>query len=64
MIGYDVDGGASSFEVMAPTFESVIDGRKFFVMNIVIGLSVFESPGVECNQVVVTVWGSDGQYGS
>ena len=47
MIGYDIDGGASSFEVVAPTFESVVDGCKFFVMNVVISLGAFESPGVE-----------------
>ena len=64
MIGYDVDGGASSFEVVAPTFESIVDGRKFFVVNIVIGLGIFESLGVECDWVVVAIWGSDGQYGS
>ena len=64
MIGYDVDGGASSFEVVAPTFESVVDGCKFFVMNVVIGLGAFESPGVECDWVVVAVQGLDGQYGS
>ena len=64
MIGYDVDGGAGPFEVVTPTFEGIVDGRKFFIMNVVIGFGIFESPGVECNQVVVTIWGSNEQYGS
>ena len=64
MISYNVDGGASSFEVVVPTFESVIDGHKFFVVNVIVGLGIFESPGVECDRVVVAVRGSDGQYGS
>ena len=57
MIGYNIDGGAGPFEVVAPTFEGIIDGRKFFIVDIVIGFGVFESPGVECDQVIVTVWG-------
>ena len=64
MISYDVNGGAGPFEVVTPTFEGVVDGRKFFIVYIVISFSVFESPGVECNRVVVAIWGSDGQYGS
>ena len=64
MIGYNVDGGASPFEVVMPTFEGIVDGHKFFIVYIVIGFGVFESPGVEHDWVVVAVWGSDGQYGS
>ena len=64
MIGYDVNGGAGPFEVVTPTFEGVIDGRKFFIMHVIISFGIFESPGVECDQVVVAVQGSDGQYGS
>ena len=64
MIGYDVNGGASPFEVVMPTFEGIVDGRKFFIVYVVIGFSVFESPGVECDRVVVAIRGSDGQYGS
>ena len=45
MIGYDIDGGAGPFEVVMPTFEGVVDGRKFFIVYISFG--VFESPGVE-----------------
>ena len=48
MIGYDVNGGAGPFEVVMPMFEGVVDGRKFFIMYIVISFGVFESPGVEC----------------
>ena len=64
MIGYDVDGGAGPFEVVMPTFEGIVDGHKFFIVYVVISFGVFESLGVECNQVVVAVRGSDGQYGS
>ena len=64
MIGYDVNGGAGPFEVVTQMFEGIVDGRKFFIVYIVISFGVFESPGVECNWVVVTVRGSDGQYGS
>ena len=48
MIGYDVNGGASPFEVVMPTFEGVVDGCKFFIVHVVISFSIFESPGVEC----------------
>ena len=64
MIGYDVNGGASPFEGVTPRFEGVVDGRKFFIVYVVISFGVFESPGVECDWVVVAVRGSDGQYGS
>ena len=64
MISYDVNGGAGPFEVVMPTFEGVVDGCKFFIVYVVISFGVFESPGVECDRVVVAVRGSDGQYGS
>ena len=64
MIGYDVDGGAGPLEVVMPTFEGIIDGHKFLIVYVVIGFGIFESPGVECDWVVVAVRGSDGQYGS
>ena len=63
MIGYDVGGGAGPFEVVTPTFEGIVDGRKFFIVYVVNSFGIFESSGVECDWVV-TVWGSDGQYGS
>ena len=47
MVGYDVDGGAGPFEVVSPLFESVVDSRKFFIVDVVIGLGVFECPRVE-----------------
>ena len=49
---------------VTPTFEGIVDGHKFFIMYVVISFGVFESPGVECDRVVVAVQGSDGQYGS
>ena len=64
MIGYDINGGAGPFEVVTPMFEGVVDGCKFFIVYIVISFGVFESPGVECDWVVVAVRGSDGQYSS
>ena len=64
MIGYDVDGGASPFEVVTPMFQGIVDGRKFLIMYIIIGFGVFESLGVERNRVVVTIQGSNGQYSS
>ena len=64
MIGYDVNGGAGPFEVVTPMFEGIVDGHKFFIMHVVISFSIFESPGVECDWVVVAIWGLDGQYGS
>ena len=64
MIGYDIDGGAGSFEVVMPSFEGIIDGRKFFIVYIIIGFGVFESPGVERDWVVVTIRGSNRQYSS
>ena len=64
MISYNVDGGASPFEVVTPMFEGIVDGHKFLIMYVVIGFDIFESPGVECDWVVVTVQGSNGQYGS
>ena len=64
MIGYDINGGADPFEVVMPMFEGVIDGCKFFIVHVVISFGVFESLRVECDWVVVTVQGSDGQHGS
>ena len=60
MISYDIDGGASPFKVVSPSFEGVVDSRKFFVVDVVIGLGVFKCPGVERDQMVVTVWGANG----
>ena len=40
MIGYDINGGAGPFEVVSPPFEGVIDSRKLFVVDVVIGLGV------------------------
>ena len=64
MIGYNVDGGAGSFEVVTPSFEGIVDGCKFFIVYIVIGFGIFESPGVERDWVVVAIRGSNRQYGS
>ena len=60
MISYDVDGGASPFKVVSPSFEGIIDSRKFFVVDIVIGLGIFKHPGVESNRMVVAIWGANG----
>ena len=62
MIGYDIDGGASPFEVVSPPFESVVDSCKLLIMDVVIGLGVFEHSKVEHDRMVVTVWGADGWY--
>ena len=62
MISYDINGGASPFEVVSPPFEGIIDSRKFFVMDVVIHLSIFKCPRVEHDWMVVTVRGVDGQY--
>ena len=62
MIGYDVNGGASSFKVVTPMFEGVVDGHDFFVMNIVISLDIFKHPRVKSHWVVVAIRGSDGQH--
>ena len=64
MIGYDVNGGASPFEVVMPRFEGIIDSRKFFIVHVIISFGIFESPGVKCDWVVDAIRGSDGQYGS
>ena len=47
MIGYDVNGGASPFEVVTPMFEGVVYGRKFFIVHVVVSFGIFESLGVE-----------------
>ena len=60
MVGYDVDGGAGPFEVVSPPFESIIDSRKFFIVDVVIGLGIFECPRVERDRMVVAVWGAYG----
>ena len=60
MISYDVDGGASPFEVVSPPFEGVVDSHKLLVVDVVIGLGVFKRPGVECNRMVVAVWCANG----
>ena len=60
MIGYDVDGGAGPFEVVSPPFEGVIDSCKFLVVDVVICLGIFKHLGVECDRMVVTVWGANG----
>ena len=36
MISYDINGGAGPFEVVTPMFEGVVDGRKFFIVHVVI----------------------------
>ena len=60
MIGYNIDGGAGPFEVVSPSFERVVDSRKLFIMDIIIGLGVFKCLGVEHDQMVVAIWGPDG----
>ena len=60
MIGYDVNGGAGPFDVVSSPFEGVIDSRKFLVVDIIIRLGIFKHPGVECDWMVVTVWGANG----
>jgi len=62
MVGDNIDRCASSFEVVLPMFEGIVDGHECFVVNIVVGLGVFKHPGVERNRVVVTIWGSDRQH--
>jgi len=62
MVGDNIDWGAGSFKVVSPTFEGIIDGREFFVVNVVVGFGVLKRLGVERNRVVVAVQGSDGQY--
>ena len=57
MIGYDVNGGASPFEVVSPPFEGIIDSHKLFVVDVVIGLSVFKRSGVKCDRMIVAVRG-------
>ena len=57
MIGYDVDGGAGPFEVVSPPFEGVIDSRKLFVVDVVIGLGIFKRSGVKCDWMIVAVQG-------
>ena len=60
MISYDVDGGAGPFEVVSPPFEGIVDSRKFLVVDVVIRLGVFKCLGVDCDWMVVTVWGANG----
>ena len=60
MIGYDVNGGAGPFEVVSPPFEGIVDSCKFLVVDVIICLSVFKRPGVECNQMVVAIRGANG----
>ena len=60
MISYDVDGGASPFEVVSPPFEGIVDSCKLLVVDIVIGLSVFKRLGVKCDRMIVAVWGAYG----
>ena len=60
MIGYDVDGGAGPFEVVSPPFEGIIDSRKLFVVDVVIGLGIFKRSGVKCNRMIVAVRGAYG----
>ena len=60
MISYNVNGGASPFEVVSPSFEGVVDNHKFFVVDIVIRLGIFKRPGVECDWMVVAVQGANG----
>ena len=57
MIGYDVDGGAGPFEVVSPPFEGIIDSRKLFVVDVVIGLGIFKRSGVKCDWMIVAVQG-------
>ena len=37
MVGDNIDRCASSFEVVLPMFEGIVDSREFFIMNIVVG---------------------------
>ena len=60
MIGYDVNGGASPFEVVSPPFEGVVDSHKLLVMDVVIGLGVFKHSGVKCDWMIVAVRGAYG----
>ena len=60
MISYDVNGGAGPFKVVSPPFEGVVDGHKFFVVDIVIGLGVFKRLGVKHNWMIVAVRGAYG----
>ena len=60
MISYDIDGGAGPFKVVSPPFEGIIDSHKFFIVDVIISLGVFKRPGLECDRMVVAVWGVDG----
>ena len=60
MIGYNIDGGAGPFEVVSPPFEGVVDSRKLFVVDVIIGLGVFKRPGVKCDRMIVAVRGAYG----
>ena len=50
MISYNVNGGAGPFKVVSPPFECIIDSHKLLVMDVIIGIGIFNHPGVERNQ--------------
>src|SRR6266481_5679071 len=61
VISYHIDWGTCTFEVVTPMLECIVYCREFLVLNVIVGLHVFECPGVECNWVKVTVQSMDGQ---
>ena len=51
VISDDVDAMLGSLKVMMPDFEAFEDGKEFFVVGVIVALSIGEGAGVESDQV-------------
>ena len=61
MISYHINWGTGTLKAVTPALEHIIYCCEFLVMNIVVGLHVFECLGVERDWVKVAVQSMDGQ---
>src|SRR6266481_439367 len=61
VISYHIHWGTCTFKVVALMFEHIVYCCEFLVVNVIVGLHIFECLGVECDRVEVAIWSTDGQ---
>ena len=64
MVSNDINREDRTFQVMPPHLESLEDGEKFLVMDIVIQFCRSESAGMESNGVEFGIGSEDGKDSS
>ena len=64
MVGNDINRKGGTFQVMPPCLESLEDGEKFLVVDVVIQFCRSESAGMESNGVEFRIGSEDGKDSS